>query len=159
MYNHVLVGTDGSDTATKAVEAAARLAQAHQARLTIAHAFDARQPRPAVASPMEAEMGWLASPGARAEAVVNQAVNRAQEVTCGGLSVDGVAEPGRPIAVMLALADELEPDAVVVGNADVHRLRVRRSIGHALSRRVRGDVVIVDTVGALGAGRGRRLAA
>jgi nucleotide-binding universal stress UspA family protein len=154
MYNHVLVGTDGSDTATRAVEAAARLAQAHQARLTIAHAFDARQPHPTVTSPVAAEMGWLASPGVRAEAVVNAAVNRAQEVACGGLSVEGVAEPGHPVTVMLAVADELEPDAVVVGNADIRRFRLRRSIGHALSRRVQGDVVIVDTVGANRARRG-----
>lgn len=33
MYDHVLVGTDGSARATIAVKAAARLAQSHQAQL------------------------------------------------------------------------------------------------------------------------------
>lgn len=156
MYDHVLVGTDGSATATKAVEAAARLAHAHRARLTIAHAFDPRQPVPVSNPAVEAASTWRQSVGARAEALVNDAADHAQAAACGGLRIDARAEPGPPVAVLLAFAGDLRPDVVVVGNADLHRVRLRRSIGHALSRRVHSDVIIVDTVGHRGTRRDRR---
>jgi nucleotide-binding universal stress UspA family protein len=158
MYDHVLVGTDGSTTATRAVEAAARLAQVHNAKLTIAYAFDPRQREPQVSPAVEAELGWLlSSSGARAEAVVTAAIDHAQAVACGGLTVDGRAEPGRPAPVLATIADELPAAAVVVGNADVRRFGLRGSVGHAVSRRVRSDVMIVNTVGLVPSrpGRGR----
>jgi nucleotide-binding universal stress UspA family protein len=150
MYDHVLVGTDGSPTATKAVEAAARLAQVHCAQLTIVHAFDPRPLMPASDGGVGAEYTWRQSVGAMAEALVNAAADHAQAVTCGGLQVEARAEPGDPVTVLLTFVRKLRPDAVVVGNADLHRFRLRRSIGHALSRRVHSDVVIVDTVGLAG---------
>ena len=81
MYDHVLVGTDGSATATKAVEAAAQLAPVHRARLTIAHAFDPREPGPRDSRGLETEFPWLWSSGARAEALVNAAIDDAQAAT------------------------------------------------------------------------------
>lgn len=147
MYKHLLVGTDGSSTATRAVEAAARIAHAHNATLTIVHAFDPRQPSPVLDPGVEREFPWLRFTGARADAVVRAAVDRAHAAACGGLEVHGRVEPGSAAGVLTAVAEEVRPDAVVVGNADVRRLRLRRSIGHALSLRVSADVVIVDTVG------------
>jgi nucleotide-binding universal stress UspA family protein len=151
VYDHVLVGTDGSVTATRAVEAAARLAHTHRARLTIAHAFDPRQPvAVSSSSPVEEEFTWRQTVGGIAEALVNAAADHAQAAACGGLDVHTRAEPGPPAAVLVACALDLRPDAVVVGNADLHRVRLRRSIGHALSRRVHSDVIIVDTIGRRG---------
>jgi hypothetical protein len=61
--------------------------------------------------------------------------------------------------VLLGFVEELEPDAVIVGNADLDRVRFHRSISHALSRRVHSDVVIVDTIGSRdGPRRHRRVA-
>ena len=145
MYRHLLVGTDGSPTATRAVETAARIAHVHAAALTIVHAFNPRQPNPVVDPSVEREFPWLQFSGSRAEAVVRAAIDRAQAAACGGLEVRGRVEPGAPAAVLAALSEELRSDAVVVGNADVRRLRIRRSIGHALSRRVNVDVMVVDT--------------
>lgn len=159
MYQHVLVGTDGSPTATRAVEAAARLAHAHHARLTIVHAFDARAAEPSVSPEVERELGWvLASSGARADGVVISATGRARAVTGDALDVSTVTCPGRPVEVMAATAAQLLADVVVVGNADVHRFRLGRSVGHALSRRVGADVVIIDTVGPAPGMRGRSVA-
>jgi nucleotide-binding universal stress UspA family protein len=145
VYGHVLVGTDGSPTAARAVESAARLAHTHSAGLTIVHAFKPRQPTPHVSPAMEDESPLLRSNGTRAEAVVSAAINRAQAAACGGLEVHGRVEPGAPAAVLAAVSKEVRSDVVVVGNADVRRLRVHRSIGHALTRLVTCDVVIVDT--------------
>lgn len=94
------------------------------------------------------EVSWRFTVGGAAEALVLAAADRAQSVAGADLRIDTRAEPGHPVPVLLALVRELEPDAVVVGNADVHRARVRPSIGHALSRKAIGDVVIVDTVNA-----------
>lgn len=160
MYDHVLVGTDGSPTATRAVEAAALLARIHDAGLSIVHAFDPTEPDLHLDPSIEADLGWsIASSGARADALVNAAVHRARTSAGGGLRVEGLIRPGRPVEVMVALAAELRVDAVVVGNADVHRVRIRRSIGHALVRRIRGDVIIVDTTAAKDSSTGRRSAA
>lgn len=152
MYDHVLVGTDGSVTATRAVGAAARLAHVHRAKLTIAHAFDPHSSQPDLEDAPDVRR-WMTSPGVVAETLVDVAVAHAHQVSCGGLQIDGRAEPGDPVAVLVAVVQELQPGAVVVGNADLRRLRLRRSIGHSLSRRVPTDVVIVDTVGD---GPGRR---
>jgi nucleotide-binding universal stress UspA family protein len=141
------------------VEAAARLAHAHEAKLTIVHAFQARRStfgRDAGVVP--AEFGWLLTVGSAAEALVTQAADRAQQVACGGLDIHTRVEPGHAVPVLLAVIRELEPDAVVVGNADVHRARLRRSIGHALSRQASSDIVIVETVRGRGT-RDRRSAA
>lgn len=156
MYTHVLVGTDGSPTATKAVESAAQLAQVHRARLTIVHAFDAREPEPRDGRGVDTEFPWLRSTGTRAEALVNTAIDHALAAACGALHVDARTEPGRPVGVLLTLIEELEPDAVIVGNADRHRVQLRRTVGHALSRRVHSDVVIVDTIGHRAHPPGRR---
>lgn len=146
MYAHVLVGTDGLPTGTHAVEAAALLAQAHHADLTVAHAF--RPTRHAVHpdAALPVEMRWMCSPGSVADGVVQDAVRRAQAVVCGGVGVVGRAEPGSPVPVLLALINELDVDAVVIGNADI-RGRGSRSVGRALSRQAACDVVIVDTAG------------
>jgi nucleotide-binding universal stress UspA family protein len=144
MYSHVLVGTDGTVTASRAVASAARLAQAHQARLTIAHAFRARidlRLDPSVPD----ELVWRYTPGAAAEALVRSAADLAQEAACGALDVDVRAEPGSPRSVLRSLISELEPDAVVVGNADARRSITRRGLGTSLARRTTTDVIIVDT--------------
>ena len=156
MYVHVLVGTDGSPTAARAVEAAARLAHTHSAGLTIVHAFNPRQRIPELTPALEEDFPWLRSSGTRAEAVVSAAVDRARAVAGGGLGVHGRVEPGAPVAVLAAVSKEVRSDVVVVGNADVRRLRVHRSIGHTLARRVTCDVVIVDAIGHGGPRRDHR---
>jgi nucleotide-binding universal stress UspA family protein len=146
MYAHVLVGTDGSPTATRAVGAAARLAHAHGARLTVVHAFDPRPPRDVHhADRARDELGWRLTPGGAADVLVRDAADHAQAVACGALDVHVRAEPGHPVPVLLRAVAAVEPDAVVVGNADLRRPRVRRAIGPSLSRKAGVDVIIVDT--------------
>lgn len=147
MYDHVLVGTDGSETASRAVRTAALLAHVHQARLTIAHAFDPRRRAELVDQRAAAELHWMLTPGVAADALVQRAVHDAQAAACGGLDAVGRSEVGDPLTVLRSLIRELQPDVVVVGNADLRRIRLRRSLGHALSRRVHIDVIVVDTAG------------
>ncbi len=149
MYDHVLVGTDGSATATRAVTAAAQLAHAHDARLTIVHPFE---PRPALPSDLGDrdldELGWRGTPGGAAELLVQEAAAHARAASCGALDADGYAEPGQPVPVLLEAVLRHRPDVLVVGNADLRRPRLRRGIGTTLSKKAPVDVVIVDTSGA-----------
>ena len=143
MYDHVLVGTDRSATATRAVAAAARLAQAHNARLTIVHAF--KSGSVPIAGDCPPEFTWRLSAGQVADEVVKDAARTAQSSADGDLEIQTRHQAGSPVTVLLHAIDALRPDAVVVGNADVGWLRVRRSVSQAIARRARIDVVVVDT--------------
>ena len=89
-YGRILVGTDGSDTAGKAVERAAALAEATGATLTIASAGDA----------------------AYAEKVLDEAVARCR----GGASVDTKVLSGDPATALIDEAEANGYDLLVVGN-------------------------------------------
>lgn len=143
MYEHVLVGTDGSPTAMRAVEAAARLARAHDARLTIVHAFKPRPPSPR--DERFRELWPRMTSGVIADEIVKRAEHHARAAVGGALDVETLHGPGKPVAVLRRAVTSLSPDVVVVGNADLRRPRAHRSIGHALSRKVHSDVVVVDT--------------
>jgi nucleotide-binding universal stress UspA family protein len=158
MYRHILVGTDGSTTASRAVESAARLAHAHHARLTIAHAFRARLTY-TDPGPVPDDLAWLRSPGATADAIVANAAGLAQAVACGSLEVQVRPEVGTPRSVLRALMQELDPDAVVVGNADARRSFTGRGLGSNLVGRTRADVIVVDTSDSSASTRGSRSAA
>ena len=150
MYKRVLVGTDGSATATRAVEAAARVARAHGAELIIANAFAPRLTAAQQIAQRDApvELRWRLSPGVLSESTVAAAIERVQEASGATVPVRGRCEPGHPVPVLLKLVDELDLDVLVIGNRDMPlRLRAHRSVGRALSRRAPCDVVIVDTIG------------
>jgi nucleotide-binding universal stress UspA family protein len=132
VYDHVLVGTDGSISSVRAVRAAARLAEAHQARLTIVHPYLSRPRAPA------------------ARSLVAAAADHARAIVGGELPVDTRAEVGMPVTVLCSLIEELRPDVVVVGNADVRRALGRADIASVVACPSGRDIVIVDT------SRGRR---
>lgn len=153
MYQRLLVGTDGSPTATRAVEAAAAMARLHGAELVIAHAFAPRFDLALLNSAPD-DVAWTMTPGSLADATLAHAAVHARAAAGGELEVHGRAEPGSPVPVLLRLVDELDPDALVIGNRDMRGLvRRHRSVGRALARRAGCDVVIIDTVDRRGRGR------
>ena len=150
MYQRILVGTDGSDTATRAVEAAARFAAAQDAELVIAHVYSPR-PTPAQQRAWDQapqKLRWQLSTGSVGEQILHGAVRHVTKTTEGSVRVHGRCEPGRAVPVLLALVDELDPDLLVIGNRDMPvRIRARRSVSRALARRASCDVTIIDTLG------------
>jgi nucleotide-binding universal stress UspA family protein len=150
VYKRVLVGTDGSATATQAVEGASLVARAHGAELIVAHAFSRRLTAAEEIGRRDApeELRWRLTPGVIAEETVATAVEHVRAIAGGAMRVRGHCEPGRPIPVLLSLVEELDPDALVIGNLDMpFRFRAHRSVARAVSRRAACDVVIVDTLG------------
>lgn len=90
-YRRILVGTDGSDTAAKAVERAAEVAKATGATLTIASAGDPSY----------------------AQKVVDDAAARHRD---GGPSIDTKVLSGDPATALVDEAEASGYDLLVVGN-------------------------------------------
>lgn len=149
MFARVLVGTDGTDTATRAVEAAAEMARAHRSVLVIGHAFAPkptwRQQQAWAEAPEE--LRWRLTVGAIADQIVHAAIDHVHRTVNDDLQVFGHREPGRPVPVLLAMTASLNIDALVIGNRDMRRLGPGGSIGRGLTRRATCDVIVVDTVG------------
>ena len=143
----VVVGTDGSPTAMKAVEAAARLALTGGRPLVIGLGY-----RPKRSGALHAGLAdvpedhrWRTSPGAVGEDIVQRAVRYARQVAGDGLDVRGRCEPGDPVKVLLDLVDELEADAVVVGNVGLTGRGHRWSVPARVSAKAPCEVMVVDT--------------
>jgi len=143
----VIVGTDGSQTATKAVETAAKLALDNHLELVIALGY-----RPKTTSGIKAldaympdsEL-WRLGPGAQGEQHVQVAIAAARQLVGDGVKVHGRCEPGNPSRLLLELADEVHAPAIVVGNVGMTGWGHRRSVPHRITAHASCDVVVVDT--------------
>jgi len=156
MYKHIVVGTDGSVTATKAVEAAAVIAADSGARLHVAVAFTSRQTLRMRAemeqAPVEAQ--WRLLPGPAAESIAGRAAKAARDAVAAPIDIEIHCVMARPVDAIVDLAHEVDADLVVVGNRGMSGAgRIFGSIARAVSHRSPCDVLVVDTVG-----RGRRRA-
>jgi nucleotide-binding universal stress UspA family protein len=150
MYKHIVVGTDGSATATKAVEAAATIAADKGARLHVAVAFSQRQTSREKAdiegAPVEER--WRLLPGPAAERVGERAASLARDAAGAPIDVDVHCVLARPVDAIVDLARHLDADLVVVGNRGMNgRGRIFGSVPRAVSHRSPCDVLVVDTVG------------
>ena len=115
MFARIVVGTDGSETAKRAVHEAAELAKKTGASLDVVSAFD-----PVPASRLREER--LEAPSDIEHAVnphedVNAILAEAeQEVSGTGVEVRTFARQGEPADAILDVAEELNADLIVVGN-------------------------------------------
>jgi nucleotide-binding universal stress UspA family protein len=123
MYAKILVGTDGSDTAAKAVDRAAALAASVGARLTIA----------------------TAGRGSRSQEIVD---GEAQRVGAPGLAVDTLVVDADPVSALVDAARAGNHDLLVVGNKGMTGLsRFFRlgSVPNKLSHHLPCNLLIVKT--------------
>jgi nucleotide-binding universal stress UspA family protein len=115
MFSTIVVGTDGSETAGKAVARATELAEAVGARLLIVSAFEPvsttrlREENTQV----PADLQWMVNPREDVDATLQDA---AAEATARGLPVEVFARQGDPADAILDVAEEQRADLVVVGN-------------------------------------------
>jgi len=133
VYRTIVVGTDGSTTADKAVDVAGELARACGAALHVVTAYP--PVRSAVLAGAGAAGGGLgpgfggtfAAPAwlgddqrVAAEEVVRQAGERLAQV---GVGANTVARLGEPADALLATAEEVGADLIVVGNRGMTGVR------------------------------------
>jgi nucleotide-binding universal stress UspA family protein len=150
MYEKILVGTDGSDTATRAVAAAAEIASRCGARLHVGIAYSGRMAGLERAEFEQAptEYRWRLTPGAVAEAIGDQAVSAARQAVTEPIEVEVHCVLARPVDGVVELATRLDVDLVVVGNRGMAGTgRILGSVPRAVAQRAPCAVLIVDTVG------------
>ena len=119
MYKRILVGTDGSTTAAKAVDRAVELAQASGATLTI----------------------LTAGTGEQAKQIVDrEAVRHANS----GVAIDTRVDDRDASSALVEVAEGGDYDLLVVGNKGMHR-RVLGSVPNSVSHKANCSVMIVKT--------------
>lgn len=146
-YRSILVGTDGSETASEAVRHAARLAAATGARLTIATGYT---PDPAAVERAQAEapedIRWRITDSAAAEEKV--AAARQEALAVGATRVNGrVAGGDDPAALLLDMADDVGADVIVVGSKGMSSPTrfILGNVPNKVSHHAPCDVLIVHT--------------
>jgi nucleotide-binding universal stress UspA family protein len=146
MFRSIVVGTDGSDTAKKAVTAAADLAKEIGATLDIVSAYE---PVPQSRLREEArqapeDMQWMINPREDVEATLRYA---AEEVEEAGIDVETFAREGDPADAILDVAEERGADLIVVGNKGMTGAKrfLLGSVPNKVSHHAPCSVLIVRT--------------
>jgi nucleotide-binding universal stress UspA family protein len=115
MFKAIVVGTDGSDTATEAVTQAVGLARDVGASLKLVSAYE-----PVPAGRLRSEqrsapedVQWAINPREDVDSTLEAAALIARDA---GVPVETFARQGDPADAILDVAEEIEADLVVVGN-------------------------------------------
>jgi nucleotide-binding universal stress UspA family protein len=143
MFETIAVGTDGSGTASKAVEVALDLAERYGARLLIISAYrpvsELRLKDEQKDAPQEVQ--WALNPLEDVEAVLSDV----EEMAKGrGIKWASEAREGDPADVICKLAEDHRADLLVIGNKGMHR-RILGSVPNSVSHQAPCSVVIVKT--------------
>lgn len=145
-YARVVVGTDGSESAGRAVGRAAEVAAASGASLLIVCAYHP-EGRETVHEAEEAmgEDAFNVVGSSPALATLSRAQDSIREV--GVSSVETVAVEGDPVESLVDVAQSRDADLVVTGNRGLGTLtgRLLGSVPSGVSRRSPVDVLIVHT--------------
>ena len=115
MFRSIVVGTDGSETARKAVEAAVGLARLTGAKLELVSAYEpvSGQRLRDEARQVPADLQWMVNPREDVDATLAEAAERVGEA---GVESRTYAREGDPADAILDVAEELGSDLIVVGN-------------------------------------------
>ncbi len=115
MFRSIVVGTDGSETAQKAVQEAVELAKAVGASVELVSAY---QPVPNARLKQEArqtpeDLQWMVNPREDVEGTLRDS---AESLMSDGVEVETLAREGDPADAILDVAEEKQADLIVVGN-------------------------------------------
>lgn len=143
MPESIVVGTDGSDSARRAVHEATRLAEALGCTLHIVSAYEPLRGVNIVGAPAGAAKVWEVHPDDEALRVVDQAV---AGVRMKGVEVTSHTLTGDPADALLRIAEQEQANMIVVGSRGMHGVtRVLGSVPNKVSHRARCHVLIVAT--------------
>jgi nucleotide-binding universal stress UspA family protein len=146
MLKTIVVGTDGSQTAGRALQDAVALASSVGGTL---HVVTAYQPAGRARLKAEAEeapedLQWAIGPGEDAEITLQAAT----DATAGsGVEVHGHAVEGDPADAILRVAEDMGADVIVVGNRGMTGTKrfLLGSVPNKISHHASCSVMIVRT--------------
>jgi nucleotide-binding universal stress UspA family protein len=115
VYKSIVVGTDGSDTATQAVRQAIDLARAVGAKLELVSAYTPVSGKRLAEERRGApeDLQWAISPREDVDATLEAAARAAREA---GVTADVYPREGDPADAVLDVAEESGADLIIVGN-------------------------------------------
>jgi nucleotide-binding universal stress UspA family protein len=144
MGDTIVVGTDGSATAKRAVDEAVRLAKALDAELHLVSAFEGLRGARIAGAPEGAAKVWAPLPDAHVDAMLSEA---ATAIRLSGMEVSTHALEKDPVDALLEVADKVGASMIVVGSEGMHGAK-RLTLGNVpnkVSHRARCNVLIVAT--------------
>jgi nucleotide-binding universal stress UspA family protein len=143
MVETIAVGTDGSDTAQKAVDFALDMAERYGAKLVIASAYkpvsEDRIRKEQEDAPQEIQ--WSINPSEDVDAILREVESAAKD---RGLKYASEARNGDPADVICEIAEDQGADVIVVGNKGMQR-RILGSVPNSVSHKAPCSVMIVKT--------------
>jgi nucleotide-binding universal stress UspA family protein len=145
MFDSMLVATDGSETAAKAVSEAADLAAGTRARVHVMTAYQPLRARVASGRAVDPEVGdWHLAEDSRADSILDQACTT---LRLRGVEAEPHARKGDAADAILDLAEELGTDLIVVGNKGLSGARrfLLGSVPDKVSHHAHCSVLIVHT--------------
>jgi nucleotide-binding universal stress UspA family protein len=143
MTASIVVGTDGSPTAEKAVERAAELAVTIDAKVHVVSAYEPASIK--VGGGFEERAEWMASPDTTVDSVLERAVGM---IRVKGVDVETYARKGDPAEALLEVAEDCRADLIVVGNKGMRGAKrfLLGSVPDKISHHAPCSVLIVRTV-------------
>jgi nucleotide-binding universal stress UspA family protein len=115
MFDSIVIGTDGSDTAQEAVRQASELAKTLGSSIHLVSAYEPvpdsrlREERQEVPEDLQ----WMVNPREDVNATLEEAAGQLKEA---GFEVQAHAREGDPADAILDVAEEQNADLIVVGN-------------------------------------------
>jgi nucleotide-binding universal stress UspA family protein len=147
VYQSIVVGTDGSPTAERAVAEATRLSKALGSRLHVVAAYEPVRGARVDGYPEGAGTGEPLLPDSTVQTIVDAA---AATVRLSGVEVKSHTLTGDPAGALLAVAEQENAGLIVVGSCGMHGMkRVLGSVPNKVAHRARCTVMIVATEGAV----------
>ena len=149
MADVIVVGTDGSATANRAVREAVRLAVALQAPVHLVSAYEPLRGAHVTGAPEGAARVWAPLPDDQVEGILGEA---AATVRMAGAEVVTHAVRDDPADALLDVAKQVGATMLVVGNQGMHgasRLKLG-NVPNKVSHRAPCNVLIVATDGSRG---------
>jgi nucleotide-binding universal stress UspA family protein len=146
MFKSIVVGTDGSETATQAVRQAVDLARAVGAKLELVSAYEPVPEQRLNEERRQApeDLQWAISPREDVDATLEAAAAVAREA---GVAVEVYPRQGDPADAILDVAEEREADLIIVGNKGMTGAKrfLLGSVPNKVSHHAPSSVLIIRT--------------
>ena len=146
MFRSIVVGTDGSETATQAVKQAVELAKATGAKIELVSAYEpvSGQRLREESTQVPEDMQWMVNPREDVDATLDSAEELAAEA---GVTVEKFARQGDPADAILDVAEETKADLIIVGNKGMTGARrfLLGSVPNKVSHHAPCSVLIIRT--------------
>jgi nucleotide-binding universal stress UspA family protein len=140
----IVVGTDGSETASRALREAADLAKSTGATLHVVSAYERASGAHLSGEDTPERATWMVGPDAQVDSVLDTA---AGGLHAEGMEVQSHARAGDPADALLDVAAEQDADLIVIGNKGMTGTKrfLLGSVPNKISHHAPCSVLIVRT--------------